>query len=67
MKRDRCAVGGLGQCRSPQGERGLKLQLGKLCLGEERRSPQGERGLKLHGVEDACGHGLVAPRKGSVG
>ena len=37
----------VGDCRSPRGERGLKLQQTACELGLNRRSPRGERGLKF--------------------
>ena len=63
--RVRARLVGLG--RSPQGERGLKRDLGEKMDDDERRSPQGERGLKLGRLPSRMGHGAVAPRKGSVG
>ena len=38
---------GSWKCRSPQGERGLKLAMAAEEGSIERRSPQGERGLKF--------------------
>ena len=53
-------------CRSPCGERGLKLQRPARCLLHGRRSPCGERGLKsiVPSAEDLAA--IVAPRAGSV-
>ena len=52
--------------RSPQGERGLKLQLIDRQAQRLGRSPQGERGLK-YCLEHLHAHILhVAPRKGSA-
>ena len=36
----------LFDCRSPHGERGLKLKDLKMCVETVSRSPHGERGLK---------------------
>ena len=52
--------------RSPQGERGLKLNVSFEFLTPGRRSPQGERGLKLDSRGNSRLRGIVAPRKGSV-
>ena len=42
------------QCRSPQGERGLKQRGDPIQLFGTGRSPQGERGLKLHVGENVA-------------
>ena len=51
--------------RSPQGERGLKLNVSFEFLTPGRRSPQGERGLKLRGLSTPWGLRSSLPARGA--
>ena len=53
-------------CRSPCGERGLKLGVLPELLSAGSRSPCGERGLKLVDGVTGIQQDAVAPRAGSV-
>ena len=53
-------------CRSPRGERGLKLQPAESAGTETvRRSPRGERGLKSKGDEGIRRQGASLPPRGA--